>query len=233
MSSHKTPDEVRQDYIQVMGKGLGELYYILWNELSWLYLKWNEYIELFDTKPSRIDLMNRTAGQFFRIVNDALLGDCLLHIARLTDPPQSSGKDNFTITRLPDMISDENLKERIEELIKIVGKDVEFCRQLRHKLLAHMDLYIALGTRVEPLEPPSRDKIENALKSIADVMNLVNSHYFRDSHISFEFIKFMPNPSGAKALLRVIHNGLKTQEERDRRIEAGEILADGSQEPDI
>jgi hypothetical protein len=60
-------------------------------------LKWGEYVELFGTKPSRIDLRNRAAGGFFRVVQDGLWEDVLLHVARLTDAPRSGGRANLTI----------------------------------------------------------------------------------------------------------------------------------------
>lgn len=68
--------------VEVMGDDLGSLYHALWNELAWLYSKWEEYVELFGTKPSRIDLLNKAAGHFFRIVQDSLWEESLLHIAR-------------------------------------------------------------------------------------------------------------------------------------------------------
>jgi hypothetical protein len=33
----------------------------------------------------------------------------LLHIARLTDPPRTGGKDNLTINKLPNLIADATL----------------------------------------------------------------------------------------------------------------------------
>ena len=78
MSSQRTAEEVKQHHIEVMGEDLGSLYHALWNELAWLYSKWGEYVELFGTKLSRIDLVNRAAGLFFRIVQDSLWEDSLL-----------------------------------------------------------------------------------------------------------------------------------------------------------
>ena len=212
-----------------MNLSFGEFFYILWNELAWLYLKWNEYIELFNTKPSRIDLMNRTAGQFFQIVNDALLGDCLLHIAQLTDSKKSGGQRNLTILRLPERIKDTNLKGQIKKLISIAEKEVKPCIDLRNKLLAQKDLDVALGTRVEPLEPPSRDKIENALKSIADVLNAI-SVYYTKSPFRYEYSKTI---QGAYELLDVIDDGLRAKEERKKRIEACKPLPEDIQARDI
>ncbi len=113
MSRNKTSDEVERHHIEAMGEDLGPLYHALWNELAWLYSKWHEYVELFGTKSSRIDLLNRAAGRFFRIVQDTFWEDSLLHIARLTDRPTTAGKENLTIRRLQDLIEDEDLKSRV------------------------------------------------------------------------------------------------------------------------
>jgi hypothetical protein len=85
-STHRTSDEAKIERIAKMGEELGELYDALWQQVAWLYQKWGEYVVLFGTKPSRVELLNLAAPKFFRIVQDTLWKDVLLHIARLTDP---------------------------------------------------------------------------------------------------------------------------------------------------
>jgi len=55
----RTADEALRDYVVVMGDTLGRQYHALWQELAWLYSKWAEYIELFGTKPSRLELLKQ------------------------------------------------------------------------------------------------------------------------------------------------------------------------------
>jgi hypothetical protein len=86
MAHYRSEPEIKQYYIERMGTQLGTFFYALWQEVAWLYIKWQEYIELFGKKPSRVDLLNNAAPLFFRIVQDALWYDILMHIARLTDP---------------------------------------------------------------------------------------------------------------------------------------------------
>ena len=47
------------------GQALGEQYSALWQEVAWLHAKWGEYVELFGTKSSRVDLLNEAAPYFF------------------------------------------------------------------------------------------------------------------------------------------------------------------------
>lgn len=171
MSAHRTAEEVQQHHIEVMGEGLGPLYHALWNELAWLYSKWDEYLELFGTKPSRIELINKVAGHFFRIVQDSLWEDSLLHIARLTDPPKSAGKENLTIRKLPDLIEEERFKKHLSALIDIAVEKADFCRDWRNRRIAHKDLGLAMKTGAEPLKMASRAKVKEVLSLLLPVEN--------------------------------------------------------------
>lgn len=94
----RTADQALAENIRVMGKDLGELYSALWQEVAWVHSKWAEYVQLFGVKESRIDLLNRAAPRFARLLQDSLWEDVLLHIARLTDPAKSMGKSNLNTT---------------------------------------------------------------------------------------------------------------------------------------
>lgn len=222
MSRQRTSEEVKQHHIEVMGEDLGLLYHVLWNELSWLYLKWGEYVKLFGTKPSRIDLISRAAGHFFRIVQDSLWEDSLLHITRLTDHPESAGKKNLTIRRLPLLIDDHTLKEKVSRLVDVAVKKAEFCRDWRNRRIAHKDLGLALDAGVEPLKPASRAKIRESLNSISDVLNALSTHYM-DSTTMFEGVGA---PDDAVSLLYVLDDGLRAEAERKERIKAGTYRAE-------
>jgi hypothetical protein len=211
---HKTADEAKQEHMEIMGEELGALYHALWNELAWLYSKWGEYVELFGTKPSRIELINKAAGHFFRVVQDALWEDSLLHIARLTDPPRSAGKENLTIRKLPDLITHEPTKRDVSELVEIAVEKADFCRDWRNRHIAHKDLGLAMKTGAEPLKPASRAKIKEVLGSISDVLNELSSHYMQ-STTCFEGIG---SSAGAVSLLYVLDDGLRADEERRERL---------------
>ena len=122
MSRYRNAEEVKTYHIKSMGKELGPIFHALWNEVAWIYKKWGQYVELFGTKPSRIDLLNNAAPLFFRIVQDTLFEDILVHIARLTDPPKSVGKPNLTIKRLPALVTNKELAKNITELIELALK---------------------------------------------------------------------------------------------------------------
>jgi hypothetical protein len=229
MSNQKTPEEVKKEYIDIMGEPLGKFFNALWQEVAWLYTKWNEYVALYGTKPSRIDLMNKAAPRFFRIVQDSLWEVTLLHIARLTDPPKSAGKDNLSIKRIPQLLSDQKLIKAVEAKIEIASQKSEFCRDWRNRRIAHRDLKLAIEEGINPLKPASRKMVKEALDSIADVLNIV-TQYYKESTTIFD----APNDSGGgESLLYVIDDGLKWDEEKTKRIQRGDIREEDYQVRDI
>ena len=97
MSSFHTAEESKNLHMAAMGPELGPLYDAMWQQLAWLHHKWDQYVELYGTADTRLTILNEAAPMFFRVVQDTLWDDVLLHIARLTDSPQSMGKPNLSV----------------------------------------------------------------------------------------------------------------------------------------
>ena len=230
MNREITAEESRQECIRVMGDSLGELYHYLWQELVWLYSKWLEFVELYGSKPSRIDLMNETAPYFFRIVQDVLLEDVILGISRITDSPKSLGKDNLTIYKIPDLITDEKFKKKLSNLNEDVRQETSFCRDWRNRRLAHNDFLLTTNRETKELEFASHEKIKKALLSISKVLNEISLKYFR-STTAFEFNG--GTLGNAVSLLYVIYDGLKANKERKNRMDKGEEREDDFNYPDL
>jgi len=83
MGEHFTAEENKQNHVEKLGDELGSLYHELWNDVVRLHSKWDEFIELFGSKPSRVELLNKSAPLFFRTAQDSLWESTLLHITRL------------------------------------------------------------------------------------------------------------------------------------------------------
>ncbi len=213
---HFTTEEVKQDHVEKLGDELGNLYHELWNEVAELHLKWGEYVELFGTSPSRIELLNNSASLFFRTIQGSLWESTLLHITRLTDASRSFNKDNLSIQRLTDLVDDE-IKETVIKQIAIAIEKSSFCRDWRNRRIAHKDLELVVDSQAKPLKPASRAKVKDAIKSIATVLNTI-SEYYMDSTIAFDLIK---GSYGAVNLLYVLDDGLKASKEREKRIKTG------------
>jgi hypothetical protein len=169
-----TAEEAKRTNIEKMGEALGIQYSVLWQEIAYLHMNWKEYVELFGTKPERIEILNEAAGTFFRMLQDELFEVTLLSIARLTDPPKTFGNQNntnLTIRNLPDLVGDAATNAEVQRLIEVAKKVTEFCRVWRNKRIAHRDVnYLALqDTPAKTLPDASRAQVNAALKAIADV----------------------------------------------------------------
>lgn len=216
MSRIRTSAEIKQRYLDKMGPELGALYHELLNDTFRLHMNWDEYVALYGTNPSRITLLNRAAPRFFRIVEDALFRDTMLHLSRLTDAPKTSGRDNLTIRRLPPLIKDASLITKAGLLISEALKKTEFCRDWRNRRIAHHDLGLAMRQTAQPLQPASRAQIREALDAIAAVLNAVEGHFMNSEHV----FRVVCISDGAEALLYVLDDGIRAGEDRKSRIKA-------------
>lgn len=181
----KTADQVREEYLKVLGPALGPLYHALYEEVSWLHIKWKQYRILFAESPERIELLNRVAGSFFHVIQVVLWEDAVLHLARLTGPPQSVRKDNLTLSRLVAALPEPTLALEVEKLVEQAKRDAGFARDWRNRHLAHTDLELAVDDRATPLPGISRENMERALASVRAVLNKIEGHFSR-TEVAFE-----------------------------------------------
>ncbi len=214
MGRYKTATEVRQEHLDVLGADLGSLVHAVYNECAWLHLKWHQYVELFGTKPERIDLLNQSAGLFFRVVQDCFWDDTLLHLARLTDSPTTARKDNLTIRRLPPLVLDEAVRSELQTLVGKAVAATAFALDWRNRRIAHRDLALATQEGARPLAPASRKQVNEALDAVCAPIQQLHAHYF-DSELSFEVIA---EPADAVSLLYVLRDGVEAEERRRQRL---------------
>ena len=213
----RTDEEIKRDYIAKMGLKLGTQFYELWRETVSLHWKWVEYRQLYGTNESRIELLNRAAPQFFRMVQDVLWEDIVLHVARLMD----KRKGTLGIQKLPNLVKGEAAKKDVQNLVNEAGSKSKFCKDWRNRHIAHRNLALATNPQsVEPLETASREKMAEALDSIAAVLNAVSAH-FRDSETSFHHIVIT---HGAEELLCVLDSGVRAELARRERLTNGKAV---------
>ncbi len=154
--------------------------------------------------------MNEAAPRFFRMIQDELVDVIVLRIARLTDPPKSTGKSNLTIQQLPTQIKDQSLSNQVLNLVKAAVAAAEPCRARRHRRIAHNALDLSLGVQTDPLPDLTRENITAAIVHLAKVVNAVSFHYVNSTT---EF--GLGNTSGgARALIRVLEDGVEKKTER-------------------
>ncbi len=206
-----------------MGEALGTQFDALWQEVAQLHLNWGEFVELFGSKPKRIDLLNQIAPQFFSTVQDVFWQATLLHIARLTDASEfGKGKLNLKIQNLPKLVSDHGTNKVAAELVETALKETEFCRDWRNRYIAHRDLDLAVNEKAIPLEAASRKQVYAALKAISNVLNSIEAHYI-GAETKYEMTA---THRGAVSLLHVLHYGLREKARIEERVAQGLVSKD-------
>lgn len=203
----------KEPYITKMGEPLGTQFCALWEQVVWLHIKWDNFAELFGTKPTRIELLNKSASSFFGMIQDVLWNDMLLHIGRLTDPPKWP---RLTIQNLSKLITDLMTRKIADDLIKTAMSETAFCRDPRNQVIAHTNLNIF--TTPATIDLGSRLQMKGALAALDNVLNHVETH-FMGTPTAFEHIHTVGN---AKSLLPILHDGLREQQARIDRLGRGE-----------
>jgi hypothetical protein len=229
----RSAEEAKAYNIEKMGEALGSQFSALWQDLTYLHMAWKEYVTLFGTKRERLDILNKAAPGFFRLVQDELFAIVTLSIARLTDPTASmgqKGKENLTVKNFPGLIKDEETKELVGLFIDAAETACDFAREWRNKWIAHRDLKLALEDEPALLLPNVEiEKVNAALESLVDVMNEVEKHYC-GSETDY---KFAGRLGGASSLLYVLHSGNKERDARAERLQKGEYREEDLDPKDI
>ncbi|EAQ37535.1 hypothetical protein NB311A_04469 [Nitrobacter sp. Nb-311A] len=220
--SYQTAAQAKEKYTAKMGDKLGPQFHELRQEVIYLNRKWMEYITLFGTKPTRVQLMNATAPVFFRTVQDVFYDDMLLHIARLTDPSQMGKFSNLTFQNLSDLINDEKLKAKVDPLLKSALEQSEFCRDWRNKLVAHRDLDVAINGTADQINGGTREQVNKIIATLSEILNAIELHLTEGStHYTFD-----GHTGGAKDLLFFLDDGKRRHDERRARIVSNKATPD-------
>lgn len=197
-----TDQEFRAEYFRAMGSDLGQLCKELRDYIDWLRRKWSNFQELFGKGQERIDLLNRAASDFFYFLHRLLFEDAMLHLCRLSDPPKTrlrtGDRENLSVLALDEMISNPVLKASVRTKTDQVRMSCEFARKWRNQRLAHTDLINRRKDHALTLPPVTGNDIESALKSIGDLLTVVEDHYGLPRSVLY------PDPWGAKLLVHYL-----------------------------
>jgi len=215
---YRSADQVLARHRRDMGDDLGRVYNELSNGLSRLHVKWHLYRRLYAHSTGRIDLINKAAGWFFRVVQAALVGDVLLHIGRLTDQERIGSRDNLTIRRLPALVP-EGLTADVTALHAAAITACEPIRPWRNRRGAHTDLETAIFGI--PVPDITNEQVETALASLRALLNRIEHYYWRAPTMYEEIVT---PPGDADALVYYLLKGIRSDEGRRRRLLDGKPL---------
>lgn len=200
---------------------IDQLWAAIDKEVVLLHLHWAIFRQLFGTNKERLDILNRTAGTFFYIINNVLLDSVQLGLARLADNANSKGFKNMSLARLTEELTgatcglETELNEMLEDYIKA-------CRQVikrRHKHIGHLSLEYNLES-IDYLDDPSREEIETALVKLRCFMNRILLHFGKPT-IEYKEIHCYDN---GENLIVILQSGLLYRELLDKGKTAPENL---------
>lgn len=201
-------------YTSAMGDELGLAYSELTRNLIDLRIVWQQYRQLFGTDQETINLLNRTSGLFFQVVERELWDMVLIAITRITDPASSGRKDprkNLTLRSLPELISDKALRESVTQDLVIARSSSEDARQHRNRRIAHQDdTYVRTRHEADALPPISRQNIEDAIYALGEVLNNIRRHYMNSEMDYSDFVAI----DGAETLLQKLRRLEELEEQR-------------------
>ena len=220
-------DRIEQLYIEKMGQELGWLFTRFWQDSCWLHVKWQEYEALYGKSEARIELLNATAPEFFRIAEDAIWRDIILHLCRLTDKKSIGGHETLTLKRLPEYL-DCAIKAKVERLLDELDSATKFARMLRDKLFAHSDLAPIQNPTVHALPPAGMKDVRDAIEAADSVLQTVSLHYTNYQE-SFDVVTL---GGGADSLVYFLREGQRAEQARRTRIADGRYLPEDLGPPD-
>jgi hypothetical protein len=137
-------------------------------------------------------LLNSTAPEFFVLLQQLLVHEIILCIARLTDKPETGGRENWTLSRLVLEVSDQKypeLRARLDEKSKRIEEMSGPVRLYRHKLLAHADQAECLKENTDLGAKITIKFIRELLEQIADFLNTFDYEFTNAETDYLDFVR--------------------------------------------
>jgi hypothetical protein len=224
--SEMTAQQVKAEHVRVLGAEMGSIYNRLWNEIVQVRWEWNEYLTLFAQPQDRIDVLNEAAGAFFFLVQHRLERHVISSFANLADRAESGRsppQPNLTVRRLPALAKavDSRFADEVETVVCAGKRSWQPIRDWRHKLLAHLDLDVALDRRVVPIPTVGKQEIDAALSALCDVLTIVDRKCSPGADVRYDILGRF---GGAEAVLDVVERAKRAENERIERIRTGQAL---------
>lgn len=191
---------------------LEDAYDLIQDDVIDIYHTWGEFERLFGN-PAAARLLNDTVAAFSSRIHRIMLREMILSIARLiVDPPNSGGYENLSLAHLIDLVSDQSLKQDLEQRLAEIRTYSAFVAPIRNKVLAHTDLFTKTTLESQPLPDFRRKDISKVLQDIEIIMHKIESYL---GYLNTGYMASMNTVYGAQALLAYLTKA-KTELDRER-----------------
>ncbi len=217
-----TYQELRLKYQEAMGKELGAAYHLLWNRCVQLHIRWGYYCELFGKSQEEFDIMNRTAPQLFKVIQDALFEGILLDLAKFCDPLRiAGGKKPLALSLLASLVPGQTIGGLSESITEVQTKTA-FARDWRNRHIAHWDYQHLLDKQANQLKSASRASVSEAINAIDRTLETID-HHFTGATLCFDVSSVQ-----ATHLIRELKFVQTLRDERKARMRSGLETEDDS-----
>lgn len=202
----ESPEQMKENYVSLMGAPLGEVFYELMQDVARLHLKWNEFLGLFAATPEQIATLNRASPGFFYLVQEAWWDDLVLHIFRMTDDDRKV----LSVLHLKRLIQ-PSIRGPFNDKLATLTAAAKFAHDLRNNNIGHRNRDVALS--VKPVPSSSRDDINTAIAAIDDALHFIDHHFTKRAPTMYEHLDIL---GGATSILDIVTRGLR---DRDRQFD--------------
>lgn len=178
---------------------------LLYGETVAVHAYWKLFDQLFGGSQDQLDLLNRSAGFCFYVMQDALATDIQLTLSKLSDKAESHGKTNATAEHLLNEIRNLRTPISVDELHRLLQSFIDACqpiRAARNKMIAHLDRATALQTaQVTGVPSTTVAQINEALRALRHFMNAA-AEYLGEVPTAYEF--FITRGEGGDDLMSLL-----------------------------
>lgn len=210
----KNSDQLLSRYQVLFGVEEGRRFHGIVNDWAHARTVWDDFNELFLTNQKRRDLLVESASGFFDSFFNLALHSTILSISRLLDTDsRSRSLTNFVKnTKKKKSLCDEKIEE-IESDLQMLRDRFSPLKRLRDKVVAHRDF-----------DPGSLISIQfsEVTACLDGIHSLINKTLiFADSAAMMNEV--VSHGGRAIALLYVLRDGLRFDQEYTERLKRGEV----------
>ena len=166
------PEQMPPDVARIYGYLAGE---ILRTRTKWTYFR-----QLFMDSSARTGYLGGAGANFFREVQNILIYDLILSVARLTDPAEQGKNSNLTLLQLVAVTkrtADPTFSEELRSEYLGVESTVASLRAFRMKKVAHFDLPTIVSPETQVTPGLLIRDIRVSVESIESFLGKVHTHF--------------------------------------------------------
>ena len=174
--------------MSAMPAELGEVFRGFFQEYSIIRVKWRLYKQLFGN-IERVDLLNRHGAHGFGVVQDVIIKDVILCIARMMNTSKEAWGDPANLaTLLIDLVAHKQaaLADKLRAIRDRIKPVVEGLSRWRDVQISRNDYasFVNMKAGIDALPPPSRQMVEDILSAMGEILDELRAHYpgLEDQH---------------------------------------------------